>query len=88
MRMFPPTHPVTITFPLHELIGLGLLYDRSPEDTVQNLYDDNGVYYGVSVSYASLRIAESIYRAVEAGDDVIERITVLRATLDQASAGL
>lgn len=75
--------PIQITLQLHELIGLAVLYHRSPEDI--DLLDE-GYWWGESVDLAMLRIAEAISRTVGSKEGLL-RAGALRAYFDQQGIG-
>lgn len=78
-RLIDGRTSVTISLPLHELIGLAVLYERASDDL--DLWDD-GVWWGTSVDLALLRIAEAISEAVGSKEGLL-RAGALRAALDQ-----
>lgn len=78
-------HRMTISMPLHEVMGLALLYSSATEEQIGSLADVDGVNYGLSVSYAALRLSEAL---AELFDDMEMRLelAVQRAALDQLGA--
>jgi hypothetical protein len=81
---YDPKTPVPITFPLHEALGLLLLYEQTL-DSKRVVYDCRGVNYTLSAHYSIARLLEAMGRACDVGDWRLEAAG-LRATLDQLAA--
>jgi hypothetical protein len=74
-----PRTPIPITFQLHEVIALALLYQRAPDDLDLT---DEGVWYGQSVDLALLRIGEALAKW-SGNKEMLLWGGALRARIDQ-----
>ena len=74
-----------ISLPLHEAIGLCLLFQAATPEQVQGLRADD-VTYAFSAAYGYLRIREAI-ATLFSDQESLTNIAADRAQLDQAQAG-
>jgi len=70
-----------ISFPLHEAVGLSLLYQAVPAEMLWSLKIDD-VIYGLGASYGYLRIRAAIAELF-ADEDGLNLVATERAMLDQ-----
>lgn len=83
---FAVDHPLPpISLPLHEAVGLCMLYAQADSQLLESLRDSTGVFYGFSAARGALRLADQIAKLF-ADDDARDRLAVKRAMLDQLEA--
>lgn len=82
-ELHDPRTPITVTFELHEVTALSLLFERAP-NTID--LTDDGVDYGRSCDLAMLRMGTAL--AKMSGDpELLLWAGAIRAQLDQEAAG-
>lgn len=74
-----PRAPITVTFHLHEALGIALLYQQAPDDIDLT---DEGNDYGPSVDLALLRIGEALAKFTN-NKEMLLRGGAIRAAIDQ-----
>ena len=72
-----------ISLPLHEALGLCLLFQAAPPLLVQSL-EAGGASYGLSAAYGYCRLREAIARLYD-DEDSLTQVAAERAQLDQVS---
>lgn len=70
-----------ISLPLHEALGICLLFQAAPPELVQGL-ETQQANYGLSAAYGYLRIRQAIAELYE-DDHAINEVVAERAMLDQ-----
>lgn len=79
---YPGRHPLPpISLPLHEALGLVLLFQAAPPELVQNLRHDD-VLYAFSAAYGYLHLREAIAKLYD-DPPTLALIAAERAQLDQ-----